>query len=149
MNIGNQFKRILAATDGSQAAERAVVFAAGLAASCGAELVVLTVDDEVASRELQVFGRIEHVVTSELLESQHAAIFVNARALAAGAGAANVTTMSETGDPATQILDAARKIDANLIVTGRRGCGRLEGLILGSVSQKLASLAPCLLLIVP
>ena len=149
MDTDKQLHRILAATDGSQAADRAVSFAGGLAAACGAALVVLTVDDEVASRELQMFGRIEHVATGELLETQHQAILARARALAVEAGVKDVTTMSETGDPATNILDAAKKTGASLIVTGRRGCGQLEGLLLGSVSQKLASQAPCPMLIVP
>jgi nucleotide-binding universal stress UspA family protein len=36
-----------------------------------------------------------------------------------------------------------------MLVLGRRGRGRLAGLLLGSVSQKLASLAPCSVVIVP
>ncbi len=38
---------------------------------------------------------------------------------------------------------------ADAVFMGRRGRGRLQGLLLGSVSQKLASLAPCMVVIVP
>jgi nucleotide-binding universal stress UspA family protein len=31
---------------------------------------------------------------------------------------------------------------------GRRGLGRLAGLLLGSVSQKVVSLAPCIVIVV-
>ena len=36
-----------------------------------------------------------------------------------------------------------------MLVVGRRGRGRLSGLLLGSVSQKVASLAPCIVIVVP
>jgi nucleotide-binding universal stress UspA family protein len=52
-------------------------------------------------------------------------------------------------DGTKQILDAAREIGATAIFVGRAGQGRLPGLLLGSVSQKLAWLAPTLLVIVP
>jgi hypothetical protein len=43
----------------------------------------------------------------------------------------------------------AREIGAAAIFVGRRGRGRLSGVPVGSVSQKLASLAPCMVVIVP
>jgi nucleotide-binding universal stress UspA family protein len=48
---------------------------------------------------------------------------------------------------ALEIIDCARAYDVDLIVVGTRGRSRLPGLLLGSVSQKLASHAPCPLLI--
>jgi nucleotide-binding universal stress UspA family protein len=49
--------------------------------------------------------------------------------------------MPSFGDPADAIISAARDRQADLIVVGSRGHGRLTGLLLGSVAQKVISLA--------
>jgi nucleotide-binding universal stress UspA family protein len=53
------------------------------------------------------------------------------------------------GDAAESIIDAIRSEKTDILVVGRRGRGRLTGLLLGSVSQKLATLAPCIVMVVP
>jgi len=52
-------------------------------------------------------------------------------------------------DPAEAIIEAARREHADAIIVGRRGRGQLAGLLLGSVSQKVVSLAPCTVIVVP
>ena len=47
------------------------------------------------------------------------------------------------GDPAKEILNIANEEHADIIVMGRRGLGDLAGLLLGSVSHKVAHLAEC------
>ena len=59
------------------------------------------------------------------------------------AGARDVVTAVVEGDPATRIIDEARDEGANLLVLGSRGLGQLGGLLMGSVSHKVAQLAPC------
>ena len=54
-----------------------------------------------------------------------------------------VRTLLQDGDPATAILRAADDAAADLIVLGRRGLGDLAGLLLGSVSNKVAHLCNC------
>lgn len=51
------------------------------------------------------------------------------------------------GSPAEVLHDAARH--AALLVVGSRGRGGFAGLLLGSVSQRLAQRAPCPVVIVP
>lgn len=65
---------------------------------------------------------------------------------------ADVTTVEVRtgwGDPAEVIIEMVRREKVDTIVVGRRGHGRLAGLLLGSVSQKLVSLAPCTVVVVP
>jgi len=52
------------------------------------------------------------------------------------------------GDPADQIIAAARALGTGLIVVGTRGQTRLRGLILGSVAQKVLLHAPCSVLVI-
>ena len=59
-----------------------------------------------------------------------------------------VSKQIETGTPAEAILAAAEKEKANLIVLGSRGLGPVKELLLGSVSHRVATHAPCPTLIV-
>ena len=58
-------------------------------------------------------------------------------------GIRRITTTVLGGDPAPAILDHAREVGADMIVLGSRGLGDLKGLVMGSVSHQVASLAPC------
>ncbi len=53
-----------------------------------------------------------------------------------------------SGDPAAEILDDAQDRRADLIVTGSRGLGGLESLLLGSVARNVLIHAHCSVLIV-
>jgi nucleotide-binding universal stress UspA family protein len=64
-------------------------------------------------------------------------------------GVSAVEVQTGWGDAAEQIIEIARRKNADAVVLGRRGRGRLAGLLLGSVSQKVVSLAPCTVVVVP
>lgn len=74
-------------------------------------------------------------------------ILAKANALARARGAVKVETIKCAGDPAEALIKVGKKEHADALVVGRRGLGQL--LLLGSVSQKLACLAPCMAIIVP
>jgi nucleotide-binding universal stress UspA family protein len=52
------------------------------------------------------------------------------------------------GDPTTEILRLAEERNADLVVAGARGISWIEGLILGSVADRLLKEALCSVLIV-
>ena len=52
------------------------------------------------------------------------------------------------GAPADEIMESARKCGADLIVVGSKGHSALETFLIGSVSQKIATYAPCSVLVV-
>jgi nucleotide-binding universal stress UspA family protein len=53
------------------------------------------------------------------------------------------------GDPAAELLRAARDFEADLLVAGARTGSALERLLLGSVADSLLKQAPCSVLLVP
>ena len=53
----------------------------------------------------------------------------------------------EFGDPGNQIVDFAERISAELIVIPSHGRTGIERLLLGSVAERVARLAPCPVLV--
>jgi nucleotide-binding universal stress UspA family protein len=54
-----------------------------------------------------------------------------------------------SGEPTREILAAAKRLDADLIVMGRHGHGNLRRAVLGSVVEGVLRGAPCPVLVVP
>ena len=144
-------KRVLVGVDGSSAALKAVDFAADLANKYEAKLVLLTVGRSPGVEPaFEEYARIEHISqpATELALATTRSILDSARDNARAKGAMRISTEWSFGDPAQEIIATARKQHADLIVVGSRGHGRLGGLLVGSVAQKLVSLAPCPVVVV-
>ena len=161
---------ILVATDGSDKAREAVAMAAKLAKAIHAPLTVLHVVPPgfaSATNGLPDSGRVfpignmipgmsrptklSHAPSDGIDESALALgkrRVEEARNEARGLGVENVSARLEMGDCAETILDTAIEIGASMIVVGSRGLGKLEGMILGSVSKMVAKRAHCSVLII-
>ena len=142
-------KAIIVGTDGSEGAERAVMVAADLAKAIDGRLLLVNVSQSGLSQEqLRTIDRLQ-IAEGDALEGVSDRILAKADVLARARGAVKVETIRWAGDPAEALIKVAKDEHADALVVGRRGLGQLKGLLLGSVSQKLASLAPCVVIIVP
>ena len=146
-------EHILVADDGSDAALKAVEIAAELAAKTGASLTALAVIDpgNFGAADVHSVARSEGLERSAAVAARidaAAAYLARCQTIAQRHGVVRFRSEKRAGDdPAAGILEFASEHAIDLIVVGSRGMGRLPGLFLGSVSQKLASLAPCSVLI--
>lgn len=139
-------RKILIATDGSKAAEKAVDFGVQIAGLSGAKVyAVYVIDttpyysiplDEVWSKE--VYEQLETMgneITSD----------VEKAAKAAGLEAESLVLK---GDPAERIIKFAEEQSVDMIVVGSHGIGEFERLVIGSVSEKVVRHAKVPVLVV-
>jgi nucleotide-binding universal stress UspA family protein len=136
------FERIVLALDGSEPSGRAFEAARRLAERLGAAVAAVHVVELVPARGAGFSVRAEQ---SEVTDRVHAQVD---ELRAAGIDAWLVVRRVTTGGPAPVIAEEARDRGADLIVAGTRGHGRIVGLVIGSVAQRLLQLAPCPVLVV-
>lgn len=141
-------RHIMVATDGSSGADRAVDLAAELAKAAAGDLLIATVADSQLTEEARQLARAEGSL-GDALEALTAQTLKAAEARARQFGVARIELRTGWGDVAQSLIDIAAGSSVEMIVLGRRGRGQLAGLLLGSVSQKLVSLAPCAVVVVP
>ncbi len=167
------FKSIVVAFDGSPHASKALEIAAGLAAQENARLgiaYVVDVSHMTVPDDLRRMGEVEHIIDpkpsmpidfgrapvstlssmSELSQQSDRALFQyseflleQAEASARQCGVSNIDSRALQGDPAEEVVAYARDQQADLIVCGNRGFGKLKTLLLGSISHKIAQMAEC------
>ena len=148
--------KILVATDASAASNRALKMAAQLAEQHNAELFIVHVIrdmqipfeikeiPELESQQIESFSEAREKIMRKIAEN----VLKVAREKVEKAGVNKVQTTIGTGDPATSILDFAKRREVDMIVIGTRGLGKLKGTILGSVSRKVTNNAETSCLIV-
>jgi nucleotide-binding universal stress UspA family protein len=140
------FEMILVATDGSDHAEKALHIACDLAEKYGSSLIVLSVyrhHSLLGSTHSLVGGATELEPPDVTLGKLAREIVDNTVKYVRGRGIRQVEGMARRGPPARTIVQVAKERHADAIAMGSRGLGDAEGLLLGSVSHKVSSLAEC------
>jgi nucleotide-binding universal stress UspA family protein len=137
------FKTIVWATDGSDAADKALPYAKSLAEGPERTLVVVHAKELMVGRGggspvLADEDDLQAKIRSQVEEAREDGIDATFKLVAGGASHA-----------AHMIADAAKEVDADVIIVGTRGHGPIAGLLLGSVTQRLLHIASCPVLAVP
>ena len=124
-DMSAQPRRIVVGVDDSEPSRRALERAADLA-GYGSTLTVVSV---ARDGEQYAAGPLEQA--REALLRRHV----------------SATYLQPVGDPAAELVDAARELEADLVVLGRRSRS-LRRVVLGSVSDAVVRRAPCDVLVV-
>jgi len=141
--LGDMFKKILVATDGSEnsrmAAEEAIKIARAMGSSVYA---IYVVDTSVLTSA--TLGEEETYIYRTLKDEGKRAL----DRIKSMASDVNVETNLIEGKPATAITDFASKNGIDLIVVGSQGKSKIEALLLGSVADRVIRTAKCPVLVV-
>jgi nucleotide-binding universal stress UspA family protein len=137
------FRKILAANDGSPGAAAALQSAIDLAATCGAELHMISVEEipHLAETVDEVEGEREEA-------GQRFAGVVDRSTKLAAAHGLSFQPHVMPGHPVSTIVEFVRTHDYDLLVVGFMGHSALYNRLIGSTTDRLVDHAPCAVLVV-
>ena len=141
------FDTICVGFDGSEPSENALRAACAIAEKFNGSVHVVHVPkhETVAFALGAVSGYHAATTMPSKEEVAEAAAIVTdtAKKIADVEGHSEVTCHIVDGDPATAVVDKAKAVGADLIVSGRRGLGNLSAMVLGSTSSDISHRAHC------
>jgi nucleotide-binding universal stress UspA family protein len=148
-------RQILVPLDGSQLSEQALTYAQNVIAPNGRiillSVIEVPVDYDYSLMDIpltMVTARVyDEVEFNKTYRRVHDYLLDKSRALTAAG--LDVECVVESGDPADVIANAAEKYKVNAIVMTTHGRTGFSRWLFGSVTQKVISLLPCPVLVVP
>jgi nucleotide-binding universal stress UspA family protein len=138
-------KKILVAFDGSKQSYKAFEFALELSkldAGTAPEIIVLSVAQPPEPADIVEVDAIIDSATEHYEE-----LFKDLRGKAKAKGL-EIQTDVTVGHPAAQIVKVADEKKCDMIIVGHRGKSKMADWLLGSVSKRVSSYAPCTVTIV-
>ena len=146
-------RKILVATDFSEASAAATAYAFSLACSLNARLYIVHVVPEDDVRVLTALRvHLQSELTPEaLVETLYAEADKRLAKLVEDARATDLVQerLIVTGQPATAIMGWTAAKQVQLIVLGTHGRSGVTRLLMGSVAERVLREAPCAVLVVP
>ena len=133
------------ALDGSVHAKRGAEVATAIAAKFDAKVhLIYVMPRHEVPDEIKDFAMAEHAEAGSLeIDVAHERIVAPVANALREAGVTAVEGRVLTGNPVESLLDYIKNHKIDMIFTGRRGLGPIEGVLLGSVSSKLNHHADC------
>src|SRR4051794_16327382 len=140
------FTNILLPLDGEADAEVALPLAETIGQATGAALHLLLVVPTVGSLSgtMASIARFSPKVTAELLDKagSDAVVYLDGLAERVAPSGVTVRTLVARDDPATAILNAAKRVHADLVVMASHGRAGMGGAWAGSISNKILARSP-------
>jgi nucleotide-binding universal stress UspA family protein len=133
---GREIRQILHPTDFSERSQVALQFASWLARDHKARLILL----HVVQPPAVAYGEI---LTEGIVDAEKAAAMQRLTKLTPTVPGVKFEHRLEEGDPAEQILHAAKAGPCDLVVLGTHGRTGLGRLVMGSVAELVVRKAPC------
>lgn len=145
------YKTIVVPVDGSRGSIAALDKAVELQKLTEGELLILCVfkHHSLLEGSLSMVRAKDPPIPDDALRDYAKEIAEAAKERAKAKGARKVRAFVKGGRPSSTIIDFAKKRNADLIVIGTRGStGTPRGYLMGSVAQRVASMAKCPTLVV-
>ncbi|WP_337019594.1 universal stress protein [Oceanobacillus massiliensis] len=140
-----EYKNILVAVDGSEAAEKAFQKSLDIAKRNQARLILAHVIDSRTFATAEAYDR----TLSERSEEYAAELLDSYVDNAKAAGLNNLVRCVEYGSPKVKIAkDIADNFQSDLIICGATGMNAVERFLIGSVSENITRYASCDVLVV-
>ncbi len=138
-----KMKKLLVATDGTEASQGAVAAALELAKNCSVEMLAVAVvltnpEDENA---------VPFVIAQAEKDMEQRVNAVKAMAEEAGIDCGVIVKRGD--DPYWEIVNEAKKNKADIIVMGTHGRRGIKRFVMGSVTASVIGHAPCQVLVIP
>jgi nucleotide-binding universal stress UspA family protein len=138
-----RFETILLATDGSNFSEGAIRLGIAMARKSGARLTAMTMVK--TNPEYEALAP-ELVYKADRDARAHLDTVIR---LAGAEGIECAALVRHGDDPPREITEAARELNVDLVVMGRRGRRGLARLMVGDATVKVIGTGPCSVLVVP